>query len=53
MYCKSNDLESFTIELPDNDCDIHHTCKNCGIHFNHLDGESYTTCDKCNYKKFK
>lgn len=38
MHCKSNALESFTIQLEDNDFDIHHTCRSCGIHFNHLDG---------------
>jgi predicted Zn-ribbon and HTH transcriptional regulator len=51
VHCKSNDLESFTVPLENDDFDIHHTCRGCGIHFNHLDGETYEKCDKCAYER--
>jgi hypothetical protein len=28
---------------------MHHTCKSCGTHFNHLDGETYAKCEICNF----
>ena len=31
--------------------DAHHTCKSCGTHFNHLDGEQYTKCVICSFDK--
>ncbi len=30
--------------------DMHHTCKNCNTHFDHLEGEIFQSCSKCNYK---
>ena len=29
--------------------EIHHTCRSCKTHFNHLDGDTYDRCEKCNY----
>ncbi len=49
MNCKSSDLESKDFQAEDGYKDIHHTCKNCGIHFNHLDGEQFNSCIICNY----
>lgn len=49
MNCKSSFLESKEFLAEDGYNDIHHTCKNCGIHFNHLDGEKFKTCTICNY----
>ncbi len=49
MNCKSSYLESKDFLAEDGCKDIHHTCKNCGIHFNHLDGEQFKTCTICNY----
>ena len=30
--------------------DMHHTCKECNTHFDHLEGEIFNFCKKCNYK---
>ena len=30
--------------------DMHHTCEDCKAHFDHLDGQIFDSCDKCNYK---
>ncbi|HJS63531.1 MAG TPA: hypothetical protein VJ767_01580 [Nitrososphaeraceae archaeon] len=29
--------------------EVHHTCKTCGTHFNHLDGDIYDSCIQCNF----
>jgi len=29
--------------------EMHHTCVMCRTHFNHLDGETYSNCQACNY----
>jgi len=29
--------------------DMHHTCKQCNTHFDHLDGEIFSQCEKCKY----
>ena len=49
IICKYQQLESFSFVAPDGFDEIHHTCLSCGIHFNHLDGSTYPTCQKCNY----
>ena len=49
IICKYKQLESFSFVAPDGFDEIHHTCLSCGIHFNHLDGSTYPTCQKCNY----
>ncbi len=49
MNCKSSNLEYKEFLAEDGFQDIHHTCKNCGIHFNHLDGEQFGTCKICNF----
>jgi hypothetical protein len=53
MNCKSSFLESKGFLADDGFEDIHHTCKECGIHFNHLDGEQYEICSVCNYSQTK
>jgi ribosomal protein L37E len=53
MNCKSSLLESKNFIAADGFEDIHHTCKECGIHFNHLDGEQFKTCSICNYTQTK
>ena len=49
MNCKSSNLDYKEFLAEDGFQDIHHTCKNCGIHFNHLDGEQFENCKICNF----
>ncbi|HEY7733847.1 MAG TPA: hypothetical protein VIB07_03545 [Nitrososphaera sp.] len=49
--CKSQALESNSFTASDGYRDIHHTCKSCGVHFNHLDGETYATCETCHFPR--
>ena len=49
IKCKSQKLESFPFVATDGFEDMHHTCLTCRTHFNHLDGEVYSTCKTCNY----
>jgi len=51
MNCKSSSLDSKSFLANDGFEDIHHTCRNCGSHFNHLDGEQFKICAICNYSK--
>lgn len=30
--------------------DMHHTCKKCDTHFDHLEGDVFESCKVCNYK---
>ena len=30
-------------------CDMHHTCRACGAHFDHLEGVVFDACDACGY----
>ena len=43
IKCKSTDLESNGIGEVEKDgyFDMHHTCKQCNTHFDHLDGEIF------------
>ncbi len=50
IKCKSADLESNRIgEEEKGYFDMHHTCNRCNTHFDHLDGETFSNCEKCNY----
>lgn len=49
IKCKSMDLEYFAFKADDGFDEIHHTCRSCKTHFNHLDGDTYDRCEKCNY----
>lgn len=51
INCKSTNLESNrTSEIEkDGYFDMHHTCKQCNTHFDHLDGEIFADCKKCSY----
>jgi hypothetical protein len=51
IKCKSTNLESNKIGITENDgyFDMHHTCQQCNTHFDHLDGEIFANCSKCNY----
>ncbi|MYB30246.1 MAG: hypothetical protein F4Y18_04330 [Cenarchaeum sp. SB0663_bin_5] len=49
IRCKSTDLTSQKVGPTEQDgyYDMHHTCKTCGTHFDHLDGTIFETCTKC------
>ena len=51
IKCKSTNLESNRIGQVEKDgyFDMHHTCKQCNTHFDHLDGEIFSSCEKCDY----
>jgi len=49
IVCKSQHLTSHSFIAPDGYDDMHHTCKSCRTHFNHLDGETYTKCKTCKF----
>ena len=51
IKCKSTDLESNQIGQTEKDgyFDMHHTCNKCKTHFDHLDGEIFSSCEKCDY----
>ena len=51
IKCKSTDLESNKIGHVEKDgyFDMHHTCNQCKTHFDHLDGEIFSNCEKCDY----
>jgi hypothetical protein len=49
IKCKSKGLKSFSFVAADGFDDMHHTCLMCGTHFNHLDGETYSNCQACDY----
>ena len=52
IKCGSTGLESYKIGQVEDDgyFDMHHTCKQCNVHFDHLDGETFDECEKCQYK---
>lgn len=51
IKCKSTELESFQVSQPDETgyFDMHHTCKNCNTHFDHLEGTTFSSCPICKY----
>ena len=53
IECKSQQLESFSFFASDGFEEMHHTCLSCGIHFNHLDGDTHIICQACNYTQPK
>jgi len=46
INCKSTNLESNKIGMAEKDgyFDMHHTCQQCNVHFDHLDGEIFSSC---------
>jgi transposase-like protein len=47
--CKSQNLEGKSFTASDGYIDIHHSCRDCGSHFDHLDGTVFEKCDICSY----
>ncbi len=52
IKCKSINLNSNKVGAVEKDgyFIIHHTCSKCNTHFDHLDGEIFYSCEKCQYK---
>ncbi len=52
IKCGNRDLESNKVGKIEEDgyFDMHHTCKNCNAHFDHLEGEIFDSCTKCEFK---
>ena len=51
IACKSTNLDSRRVGdvEPDGYYDMHHTCLDCGTHFDHLEGVTYDSCDTCGH----
>ena len=51
IVCKNQFLDSKKIGKTEKDgyFDLHHTCKKCKTHFNHLDGQIISNCKICNF----
>ncbi len=51
MMCGSADLKSVRVGAtePDGYFDMHHTCNKCNTHFDHLDGDVFESCKKCDF----
>lgn len=49
IRCGSTRLESFRVgdTEPDGYYDMHHTCRECGTHFDHLEGDTFERCETC------
>ncbi len=49
IRCGSTRLESARVGdvEPDGYYDMHHTCNDCGAHFDHLEGDVFERCDAC------
>lgn len=52
INCESTDLESNQVSITEDDgyFDMHHTCKKCKTHFDHLEGNVFESCNICDYK---
>lgn len=52
IKCGSTDLITNQTGKIENDgyFDMHHTCKKCNVHFDHLEGDVFESCKICNYK---
>jgi len=52
INCESTDLESNQVSITEDDgyFDMHHACKKCKTHFDHLEGNVFESCNICDYK---
>ena len=52
IKCGETNLDSQQVGPAESDgyFDMHHTCKSCNSHFDHLEGVVFEACDVCNYK---
>lgn len=55
IKCKSTNLKTDRISEPEEDgyYDMHHTCADCNTHFDHLDGQTFDTCQMCGFPSGK
>lgn len=51
IRCKSTDITSRQVGKTEADgyFDLHHTCRRCKTHFDHLEGVVFARCDTCRY----
>jgi hypothetical protein len=52
IKCGSTDLKSEQVGEIESDgyFDMHHTCRKCNVHFDHLEGDVFDPCKICGYK---
>ncbi len=52
IKCGSTNIISQQVGQKESDgyYDMHHTCKECDTHFDHLEGDVFDSCKVCNYK---
>ena len=52
IKCGSIDLKSEQVGEIESDgyFDMHHTCRRCNVHFDHLEGDVFDSCKICGYK---
>ena len=52
IKCNSTELDSKQVSKTGYDgyFDMHHTCKSCNTHCDHLEGEVFESCKICNYE---
>ena len=52
IKCGSTDLKSEQVDKIESDgyFDMHHTCRKCNVHFDHLEGDVFDSCKVCGYK---
>ncbi len=52
IKCGSIDLKSEQVSEIESDgyFDMHHTCRRCNVHFDHLEGDVFDSCKICGYK---
>ena len=52
IKCGSTDLRSEQVGKIESDgyFDMHHTCRKCNVHFDHLEGDVFASCKICGYE---
>ncbi len=52
IRCKATGLSTQTLARvhADGEPDMHHTCKECNAHFDHLEGDIFESCTECGYR---
>jgi hypothetical protein len=52
IKCGSTDLKSEQVSKIESDgyFDMHHTCRKCNVHFDHLEGDVFDICKVCGYE---
>ena len=52
IKCGSTDLKSKQVGKTESDgyFDMHHTCRKCNVHFDHLEGDVFDSCKVCGYE---